>query len=178
MFAQHGLLFRLDVHEILEVCGRDIKANSAFVLEASFVDDAAHPILGPATTILEQIKLVILILDSVFTRYGLKLKFKAGKTEVLIVFAGGGPQNLRKQVLVDMEGKMPFQNVQGENKTLLVTDVYKNLGSKVVISQSLNPECQQRLGGRNGEGRLGHPHKKSNNPNTKGWGTRQPHNNL
>ena len=139
-------MFRLDVEKILDTIGKKIDVSTAFVLEASFVDDAAHPIVASPHEILRQIKLAINILDFVFTKYGLALNFKQGKTEVLIVFAGAGSGKVKQQILVDMQGKIPFCNMQGEEKELIVTDCYKNLGSKVVVSQSLNPENIQRMG--------------------------------
>ena len=57
--------------------------------------------------------LITRVMHIVFLEHGLTLNWKKGKTEALIVFNGAGSSMAKKEVFIELQGRVPFKNGHG-----------------------------------------------------------------
>ena len=60
------------------------------MLDVSFVDDVAIPVLSPAIGLVSKVSRVVACVVEVFSLHGMALNFKPGKSEGIIGFNGQG----------------------------------------------------------------------------------------
>lgn len=141
-----NLLTKLDESLIEDIFGLKLPISLARALEVLFVDDSALSVLAPSLKLVDKVREVVVVVDSVFSKFGLELNYKPGKSEALIVFVGRDSYAARVKLLIEQQSYIIFTNRYGVVKHLVVTDQYKHLGSKVVVSGSLGPEVTFHFG--------------------------------
>ena len=127
--------------------------SSAPIVDIVFVDDAAAFVFAASPiTLTRHIRTTVSVFYDVFCGYLMALNFQKGKTEAMVKYRGKGArdakENLRKSVRADGANVLPVELAHGGstcNTELVITDVYKHLGSLVSVDGLLAPEAHARV---------------------------------
>ena len=112
------------------------------VVEVSFVDDVAVPVLAPAASLTSSVASVASIACEVFAAYGLKLNFQPGKSEAMFFWGGVGAERSRRVFSIDNECSI---RVEGRAAFALpVCRSYKHLGTRCSFATNLAVEVSAR----------------------------------
>ncbi len=146
--VQEGLLFKLSRDKVSEVfffTGALLDRITPGLVETSFVDDMAFPILCLAASIEDAIARTMQIIDSELVAAGLYLNLKKGKTEILTFFRGPAANIVRKRIFSCAEPVISFVNDFGQSKQVRLTLIYKHLGSLTTFASSNMPDLISRF---------------------------------
>ena len=102
------------------------------------------PCFGDASKVCARVRQAAVIVDKVFTTFGMAINFQPGNTEALIIFRGIGSKSAGRCLWVDMKGHLFFSTTSGD-KTLNCCQVYKPVGTRTTLSGSMMPEIRQRM---------------------------------
>lgn len=109
-----------------------------------YVDDFFQPIIAPARDIVEKMRQCACLYQEVFSRFGLTINFKRGKTEALFRFAGPGAIIERRKLFRDHSSAISFENL-GFVFLLAATATYKHVGTLKCCTDTLQPEITAKL---------------------------------
>ena len=113
------------------------------LVDISFVDDGLFPIIAPAEQLLANASEALAVIEMAFTMHGLIVNTSAGKTEVLVDYAGPKAEQLREHILYECNSSVSYQGVQQE-RSVNIVHVYPHVGTKECLSLSLTPEVTKR----------------------------------
>lgn len=99
------------------------------VVDVSFVDDSLFPIVAEAKHMLEALRHGLSIVEMSFAMHGLVINTSAGKTEVLLDYAGPGAEALQEEVVHTCNSTIVYQGVQGSSSVSAV-NVYQHVGTR------------------------------------------------
>ena len=146
--ADAGLLTMLSPDTVVGSC--DMSRSSDCIVEdiplgsAGYVDDVVQPLMAPACEIVGKMKQCAGIYHHVFSRFGLTINYKKGKTEALFRFAGKGAVSARRALFVDDGGKINFE-CRGDSYTLIATSTYKHVGTLTCSTDTMQPEITAKI---------------------------------
>ena len=125
------------------------------LLDLAYVDDAVFLLYSQhADEIMGATQLMASIIHDESRKRGLEVNYSAGKTEVMIKFAGKGSYGLKQKLWHEMGGTIPVVTEEA-TQTMTVVHSYKHLGT--VIQEHAAPvrEVAQRITmARKAEGRI------------------------
>ena len=125
------------------------------LLDLAYVDDAVFVLYSPvASEILGATQLMASLLHDEARKRGLEVNYSAGKTEVMMKFAGKGSYALKQKLWHEMGGAIPVVT-ENSVQRMSVVHSYKHLGT--VIQEHVAPvkEIAQRVTmARKAEGRI------------------------
>ena len=95
--------------------------------DVSLCDDGALPVTSDAVNLVSKSMAVAEILYKAFLSFGMVLSFVNGKTDIVLMFCGGGSKRARKDLMC-LGSKSNFSH--GKNVHIVhFVDFYKHLGS-------------------------------------------------
>ena len=141
--SRAGLLFELS-SKIGAAFSSSIKLGPA-----GYVDDVVQPLIAPASVIVEKMRLCAGIYNEMFSRYGLTINFKKGKTEALFRFVGEGAKSSRHKLFFEDQGQISVQS-RGKSFALAATLAYKHVGTITCSTDTMQPEITAKLSAMNG----------------------------
>ena len=124
----------------------DHAARHVPVHDVSYMDD--ETIFITAATSRELVprgQTALSVIQSVFSKWRLKLNFSKGKSDSVLAFAGLGSRTQRQKWKTAHTEGIPFDTSDGVSKVLAV-HTHKNLGRMYSASGSLRPETKHRAG--------------------------------
>ena len=112
--------------------------------DISFVDDVAILIVAAADELARAVATAVAIACSVAQRYGVELNFAPGKSEALCAFAGKHARAARRDLFIEMRGRIPFEGAGGAAGSLIACAIYKCLGAAVDAKGRMEAEVAHR----------------------------------
>ena len=85
-------------------------------------------------------------MDQASSRFGLSLNCSLGKSEVMILLAGTGSKEQRKDIFVNGSQLIPCLRATGNWDNIRVLAQYKHLGTQSSVSDTMHPEIVARVG--------------------------------
>ena len=144
------LIFSLAMSRILSTFYNTIKKegltsvvpgqNNLPVIEVSFVDDVAIPVVSTACNIVQKTASTAAIAYKIFLMYGLKLNFAKGKSEAIIAFRG----YRCKQLHTDLIASGNSTPLPGCPCKLSFVQCYKHMGTQTPCSANMAAEVTTR----------------------------------
>ena len=113
------------------------------IVETSFVDDVAIPIVAHASDLARKTGQIASCAYTVFKLYGMTLNFKPNKSEAIVGFFGVG-STVAKQALAADENLIPI--TAGEDCHLRVVRGYQHVGTCTSVSHNMCEEVTKRCG--------------------------------
>ena len=115
------------------------------IREVSYIDDMAIPIFSDAACATQKLGAACAIAFDLFSEYGLDLNFGIGKSEALIQWIGRGSASARRKLAVELNNIVPCQPRNAAEVNLRVVDVYKHLGTNVMVAGRISREIAFRV---------------------------------
>ena len=117
---------------------------SAEVGDVSYVDDALFPVICEPSVMQVALSKVMSIVDHEFSVHGFLVNFAAGKTEVMVRWAGKGSKAAAVKLQYDYKEGVPFVGGLGEIKYISIVSCYRHLGTMTTRNGSIMPEIRIR----------------------------------
>ena len=143
-----GLLYYLPTDLVTPLLGTIPGSPIIPLGPAGYVDDVAQPLIAPASEIIDKVRACAAIYHEVFSKYGLTINFKKGKTEALFRFGGPGANAAKKTLIHDMKNQITVTS-RGQTFALNASLAYKHVGTTTCSTGSLQPEISTRIGSMN-----------------------------
>ena len=99
-----------------------------------------------ATSLVEDMGKITMVVFQECLRHGLIPNLKRGKTELLLLLHGEGSRSARAQYFNDQEPKLNIQDVPEDFGWINIVHTYRHLGTKMHVSQKVLPEIKARCG--------------------------------
>ncbi len=114
------------------------------LLEVTYCDDTAVPVISDALGLVDKASLVTEVAVTVFMSFGLHVSFDNGKTEAVAYFCGFG-STIAQRALAAV-GSCSMFSFLGVSYTLNFVKSYKHLGSHFSVSNELRLEIVSKAG--------------------------------
>ena len=110
------------------------------VLDIDYCDDCVVPVCATsALEIIDKLPIALRIIHSVFSRFGLPMNFKAGKTEVMLAIHGTGAKAVQKEIF--KRRTISFSPHDGApDISVRIVDSYKHMG--VYVDKNGSQSCE------------------------------------
>eukprot|EP00929_Paragymnodinium_shiwhaense_P061914 TRINITY_DN30922_c1_g2_i1.p1 TRINITY_DN30922_c1_g2~~TRINITY_DN30922_c1_g2_i1.p1 ORF type:complete len:547 (+),score=91.46 TRINITY_DN30922_c1_g2_i1:144-1643(+) len=121
------------------------EATDVQVMDAtdiSYIDDVLVMMVFDDTELMEaELCRITRFIQQKFKERGLALNFNAGKTEVMISFAGRNSADARHRMLAELQSKLDL----GEGQTLRIVESYKHLGVQHASTRQMSRIVQEAV---------------------------------
>lgn len=114
----------------------------------AWVDDIAVPLVATTPqSLMDKIAAATEVMACVTERYGMRLNFKAAKTEAIANLRGPGSAKLKRELYIQGQGHLPLQPSKRVDlpTTLRIVTSYKHLGARMASECSMEVEIQTRI---------------------------------
>ncbi len=112
--------------------------------DVSYVDDSAFVLACAANDLASVTGRACCIVKSVFLKYGLPMNFAAGKSEVVLGLHGADARRVWREIMTDGGGRI-HHDAFGTHVDIIVSALYKHLGSMIAANGSMAAEVSARI---------------------------------